>query len=80
MAATPGTWFSPLDGYGSYDEERANWGGHWSKHGPELLKHRLAQFADEQRMVFGANTFREQVALAGPNSQGGSRSTHGSTA
>ena len=54
------TWdvFSTLDGYGSYDGE-PDWGGYWSKHGPELLEHRAALFDTEQRMVFGATTFRE---------------------
>ena len=35
-----------------------NWGGYWGKQGPELLDHRLALYGDEQRMVFGANTYR----------------------
>ncbi|MFF6995378.1 dihydrofolate reductase family protein [Streptomyces sp. NPDC008313] len=47
--------FSSLDGYGSAG---ADWTGYWGKQGPELLDHRLAQYATEQRMVFGANTFR----------------------
>ena len=53
------TWdvFTTLDGYGSYGEE-GDWGGYWGKQGPELLEHRAAQFETEQRMVFGATTFR----------------------
>jgi len=53
------TWdvFATLDGYGSYTEG-ADWGGYWGKQGPELLEHRAALFDAEQRMVFGANTFR----------------------
>jgi dihydrofolate reductase len=47
--------FSSLDGYGSHS---GDWGGYWGKQGPELLDHRLASFAEEQRMVFGANTYR----------------------
>src|SRR6476660_65787 len=47
--------FSSLDGYGSAS---ANWTGYWGKQGPELLHHRLALFAPEQRMVFGAKTHR----------------------
>ncbi|MGA9103383.1 dihydrofolate reductase family protein [Aeromicrobium sp.] len=47
--------FASLDGYGSAS---ANWSGYWGKQGPELLDHRLAQYAEEQRMVFGANTYR----------------------
>lgn len=63
MSATY-TWdvFSTLDGYGSFVEGAA-WGGYWSKHGPELLEHRAALFACEQRLVFGATTFRENAAI-----------------
>ena len=49
--------FSSLDGYGSVGPG-ANWGGYWGKQGPELLDHRLALYGAEQRMVFGANTYR----------------------
>src|SRR3954452_21216947 len=58
------TWdvFSTLDGYGSYGPE-GNWGGYWSKHGPELLAHRASLFNPEPRMVFGATTFRENAAI-----------------
>ena len=48
--------FSSLDGYGSVSG--GNWGGYWGKQGPELLDHRLALYGEEQRMVFGANTYR----------------------
>ena len=47
--------FSSLDGYGSHN---GNWGGYWGKQGPGLLDHRLAFYGTEQRMVFGANTYR----------------------
>jgi len=47
--------FSSLDGYGAAS---GNWGGYWGKQGPELLDHRLALYGAEQRMVFGANTYR----------------------
>src|SRR5438445_8564384 len=47
--------FSSLDGFGS---NSGNWGGYWGKQGPELLDHRLALYGEEQRMVFGANTYR----------------------
>ena len=50
--------FSSLDGFGSYDSNRGNWGGYWGKQGPELLEHRLALYGAQQRMVFGANTYR----------------------
>ena len=58
------TWdvFSTLDGYGSYSEE-GDWGGYWSKHGPELLAHRASLFDSKPRMVFGATTFRENAAI-----------------
>lgn len=49
--------FSSLDGFGSYNAH-GDWGGYWGKQGPELLEHRLALYKDEQRMVFGANTYR----------------------
>src|SRR3954447_14295564 len=48
--------FSSLDGFGS--ASGGNWGGYWGKQGPELLDHRLALYSEEQRMVFGANTYR----------------------
>ncbi len=47
--------FTSLDGYGA---NSGNWGGYWGKQGPELLDHRLALYDQEQRMVFGANTYR----------------------
>ena len=47
--------FSSLDGFASHT---GNWGGYWGKQCPELLEHRLAQYSQEQRMVFGANTYR----------------------
>ncbi len=58
------TWdvFSTLDGYGSF-VEGADWGGYWGKQGPELLEHRAALFDTEQRMVFGATTFRENAQI-----------------
>jgi dihydrofolate reductase len=52
--------FSSLDGFGSAS---ANWSGYWGKQGPELLDHRLALFEAEQRMVFGATTFRQFVEM-----------------
>jgi dihydrofolate reductase len=52
--------FSSLDGFGSND---GHWGGYWGKQGPELLDHRLALYGVEQRMVFGANTYREFVEM-----------------
>jgi len=48
--------FSSLDGYAAAS---ASWTGYWGKQGPELLDHRLALFDAEQRMVFGATTYRQ---------------------
>ncbi len=48
--------FSTLDGFGS--ASGGDWGSYWGKQGPELLAHRLALYGEEQRMVFGANTYR----------------------
>jgi dihydrofolate reductase len=59
--------FSSLDGYGSHS---GDWGGYWGKQGPELLDHRLALYGAEQRMVFGANTYRQFVRLLGSSSEG----------
>jgi dihydrofolate reductase len=57
--------FSSLDGFGSTG--RGDWGGYWGKQGPELLDHRLAAFEQEQRMIFGANTYRLFAQLFGPD-------------
>ena len=56
--------FTTLDGYGSYGPD-GDWGGYWGKQGPELLDHRLSLYDREQRMVLGANTFREFVEMLG---------------
>ncbi len=53
---------STLDGYGSYNSS-GGWGGFWGKQGPEFLDHRLAVYREDQRMVLGANTFRQFVQL-----------------
>ncbi|MFJ8870102.1 dihydrofolate reductase family protein [Streptomyces sp. NPDC102473] len=47
--------FSSLDGFGAAG---GDWTGYWGKQGPELLAHRLALYGEEQRMVFGARTYR----------------------
>jgi dihydrofolate reductase len=56
--------FSSLDGFGSFSG--GNWGGYWGKQGPELLDHRLALFGEDQRMVFGANTYRMFAEMLAP--------------
>ena len=52
------TWdiFSSLDGYGSHT---GDWGGYFGKQGPELLAHRAELTSTPQRMVLGANTYRD---------------------
>ena len=52
--------FTSLDGYGAAS---GDWSGYWGKQGPELLDHRLAVYGAEQRMVFGANTYRAFAAM-----------------
>jgi dihydrofolate reductase len=52
--------FTSLDGFGAAS---GNWTGYWGKQGPELLEHRLAVYGQEQRMVFGANTYRTFARL-----------------
>ncbi|GAA0492885.1 deaminase reductase [Paractinoplanes deccanensis] len=47
--------FTSLDGFGAAG---GDWGGYWGKQGPELLDHRLALYDQDQRMVFGATTYR----------------------
>ena len=74
--------FSSLDGFGSVSG--GDWGGYWGKQGPELLDHRLALYSEEQRMVFGANTYRlfaqmlasstEESEVRDPSSPGSRRS------
>jgi dihydrofolate reductase len=58
---------STLDGFASYDG--GDWGGYWGKQGPELEDHRLALYREEQRLVLGANTYRQFVQLLGPSTE-----------
>ncbi|MBO2451111.1 dihydrofolate reductase family protein [Actinomadura barringtoniae] len=60
--------FSTLDGYASYNSD-GDWGGYWGKQGPEFLDRRLALYGEEQRMVLGANTFRQFVQALGPSTE-----------
>jgi dihydrofolate reductase len=53
--------FSSLDGYGGVSS--GDWGGYWGKQGPELLGHRLALYSEQQRMIFGSNTYRAFTQL-----------------
>jgi dihydrofolate reductase len=52
--------FTSLDGFGA---ATANWSGYWGKQGPELLARRLDVYSEDQRMVFGANTYRAFVEM-----------------
>jgi dihydrofolate reductase len=58
--------FCSLDGFGSAS---GNWGGYWGKQGPELLDHRLDLYGEEQRMVFGANTYRAFAGMLASSSE-----------
>jgi dihydrofolate reductase len=60
--------FCTLDGFGSYSSS-GDWGGYWGKQGPEFLDRRLAVYREEQRMVLGANTFRQFVQVLGPSAE-----------
>src|SRR5829696_654432 len=58
--------FSSLDGYAAAS---ADWSGYWGKQGPELLDHRLDLYSSEQRMVFGATTYREFTRMLASSSE-----------
>ena len=58
--------FSSLDGFAAAS---GNWTGYWGKQGPELLHHRLALYGGEQRMVFGANTYRAFAQMLASNTE-----------
>jgi dihydrofolate reductase len=60
--------FCSLDGFGSYSSS-GDWGGYWGKQGPEFLDRRLAVYREKQRMVLGANTFRQFVQVLGPSAE-----------
>ena len=59
--------FSSLDGFGAAG---GNWTGYWGKQGPELLDHRHALYGEEQRMVFGANTYRAFARMLADSTEG----------
>ncbi len=60
--------FTSLDGFGTADG--GGWGGYWGKQGPELLDHRLALYGPEQRMVFGATTYRAFAQMLAASTEG----------
>jgi len=59
--------FCSLDGYGAAG---GDWTGYWGKQGPELLDRRLDLYGVEQRMVFGATTFRDFARMLAESSEG----------
>ena len=59
--------FTSLDGFGAAG---GNWTGYWGKQGPELLEHRLSVYGEEQRMVFGANTYRAFAQMLASSTEG----------
>ncbi|RFU82583.1 deaminase [Streptomyces triticagri] len=59
--------FSSLDGFGA---AAGDWTGYWGKQGPELLDRRLELYGGEQRMVFGANTFRLFARMLAESTEG----------
>jgi dihydrofolate reductase len=59
--------FMSLDGFGGHN---GDWGGYWGKQGPEFLDRRLAQYSQEQRMVFGATMFRDLSGMLGSIPEG----------
>jgi dihydrofolate reductase len=59
--------FTSLDGFGAHS---GNWGGYWGKQGPEFLDRRLALYDQEQRMVFGANTYRAHAEMLASSAEG----------
>ncbi len=58
--------FTSLDGYGSAS---GDWTGYWGKQGPELLARRLEHYTPDQRMVFGATTYRETAEMLASSEQ-----------
>ena len=59
--------FSSLDGFAA---ATGDWSGYWGKQGPELLQHRLDLYSADQRMLLGANTFRDFVGMLAESSEG----------
>ena len=56
--------FSTVDGFASYGEG-GDWGGYWGKQGPEFLDRRREMYGTEQRLVLGANTYRQFAEILG---------------
>jgi dihydrofolate reductase len=60
--------YSTLDGFGSYNEN-GDWGGYWSKDGPEFLDRRIELTSGDLRLVLGANTYRQFLEVLGPSAE-----------
>ncbi|POM22595.1 hypothetical protein BTM25_55450 [Actinomadura rubteroloni] len=56
--------FSTLDGFANHN---GDWGGYWSKQGPEFLAHRATAYRDPLRMVLGANTYTSNAPFLDPD-------------
>jgi dihydrofolate reductase len=67
--------FTTLDGFGSYNSD-GDWGGYWSKQGPEFLARRLDVYSSEHRLVLGANTYRLFEKVLGPDLDDTDPNTH----
>src|SRR3954449_7969277 len=67
--------FSSLDGYAAAS---SGWSGYWGKQGPELLDHRLDLYSSDQRMVFGATTYREFTRMLASSREGTTCAIRGS--
>ncbi len=59
--------FSSLDGFGSH---HGDWGGYWGKQGPELLSRRFDMYGGQQRMILGANTYRQFAQMLAASAEG----------
>ncbi len=59
--------FSSLDGFGSH---HGDWGGYWGKQGPELLGRRFDMYGGPQRMILGANTYRQFAQMLAASAEG----------
>ena len=60
--------FCTLDGYASYGPD-GDWGGYWGKQGPEFLDRRRALYSTDQRLVLGANTYRQFAEILGASTE-----------
>jgi dihydrofolate reductase len=59
--------FTSLDGFGAAG---GDWTGYWGKQGPELLQRRLAVYSEPQRLVLGANSYRQFTRMLATSTEG----------